>query len=199
MEQRQQLTKRRTGAADHAECEIIVFWRWPGFRRRYPTEKHPMANPYDPPAGSQSPPAFAPRSMRATSYVLAAFAAVIGWQVLPQFVTSPLATWGWQNWWFGFAPAAYLLFAALVAVACERNAWRLGLISIPLVVAPLAIVTGLILFAIYLDFSNIAAGQYSWSQNAYNLLIVSLCPVVWYYLMASSIRSWRILRSSTRS
>lgn len=153
-----------------------------------------MTNPYDPPGSVNTTPIVA-RNLRVVAYVLGAFAVVIGWMHLPQFLTSPPAMWGWQNWWFGFAPAAYLLFAAVIAIPCEHFASRYGLISLPVVLSPLLLVTGLILFATYLDFWNIVAGNYSWSQNLYMLLIVSLCPVVWYYLFASASRSWWMLRT----
>ncbi len=105
--------------------------------------------------------------------------------------------WGWQNWWFGFAPAAYLVVAAVIAVICEHYAKGVGLVSLPLFLLPLLLVTGLIAFVTYVDLSNMLAGKYSLSQNAHTLLIVSLCPVVWYYSAVSSARSIRMLRVRT--
>ncbi|MGB7326283.1 MAG: hypothetical protein WBD31_15525 [Rubripirellula sp.] len=127
---------------------------------------------------------------------MAVFAVLIGAIHLPPFLTSPIAMWGWQNWWFGFAPAAYLVFAAVVAVSCEWWRPRLGTIMLPIVHCPLLLITGLILFACYLDLGNAASGKYTWSQNLCTLLIVSLCPVVWYYSFISLVRSIRLLKSN---
>jgi len=156
-----------------------------------------MTNPYE---SSRSVTASAPdayRNRRTTSYVLAVFAIVIGAIHLRPFLVSPMAMWGWQNWWFGFAPAAYLVVAAVISVVVEHCAIRVGLISLPLFLLPLLLVTGLILFVTYLDLPNILARKYAFSQDAYTLLILSLCPVVWYYLAVSSARSIRLLRVAT--
>lgn len=154
-----------------------------------------MNNPYESPPNLDAASVHIPRSFRVAAIVLAVFAVLIGAIHLAPFLTRPIATWGWQNWWFGFAPAAYLLFAALVAVPCERWRPRFGMILLPIVLSPLLLVTGLILFATYLDFSNIFAGKYSWSQILHSLLILSLCPVVWYYLSLAAVRSFRMLSS----
>lgn len=158
----------------------------------------PAANPYEPTSNVPAPASAAYRNRRLTSYVLAAFALVIGVMHLPPFLTSPIGMWSWQNWLLGFAPAAYLVFAGSIAVLCEHFAKRLGLILLPLALLPLLLVTGLILFATYLDAPNIVAGKYAWSQNAYTLLLVSLCPVVWYYLLVASARSLCLMRVSDR-
>lgn len=153
-----------------------------------------MANPYEASTNVSVSAAASCRNRRLASYVLAAFAAVIGAIHLPPFLTSPIAMWGWQNWWFGFAPAAYLVFAAVVAVGSERYAKPLGFILLPLFLLPLLLVTGLIVFATYLDATNIASGKYTWSQHLHTLLIVLLCPVIWYYLVVASVRSVRLMR-----
>lgn len=128
-------------------------------------------------------------------YLLAGFAIVIGWIHLRPFLSTSLTGWGWQNWWFGFAPAAYLAIAATVAVVFERYSTRCRRICLPIVLTPLLAVTGLILFATYVDFPNIVAGKYDWKQNLHSLLIAVLCPVVWYYNLVASVRSWRTLRN----
>ena len=154
-----------------------------------------MANPYEAPPSVSASAAVLHQDRRLASYVLAVFAGVIGFIYIPPFLTSPIAMWGWQNWWFGFAPATYLVFAAVVAVGSERYAKPLGLILLPLFLSPLLLVTGLIVFATYLDATNIASGKYTWSQHLHSLLIVSLCPVIWYYLIVASARSVRLMRS----
>lgn len=154
-----------------------------------------MANPYASPSNVSASAATSHRNRRLVSYVLASFAVVIGSIHIPPFLTSPIATWGWQNWSFGFAPAAYLVFAAVVAVTTERYANPFGLILLPFLLAPLLLVTGLIVFATYLDATNIVAGKYTWSQHLHTLLIVSLCPVIWYYMTVASARSLRVMRT----
>ena len=154
-----------------------------------------MTNPYATPRKVSTSYAVSHRNCRLASYVLAAFAVVVGSVHIPPFLTSPIATWGWQNWWFGFAPAAYLIFAALVAFASEHYAKPFSLILLPIFLMPLLLITGLIIFATYLDATNITSGKYTWSQNLYTLLIVSLCPVIWYYLLVASARSLRLMRS----
>ena len=128
--------------------------------------------------------------------MLAGYALLLGAIHLPPFVTSPIQIWGWQNWLFGFAPAAYLVFASVIAVLSERAANRIPLLSLPLILSPLLLVSGLIVFATYVDFANTVSGAYSWSQNLHSLLIASLCPVIWYYQFATTRRSWRMIRTN---
>ena len=157
-----------------------------------------MVNPYESPSQSQRVPAVELRSHRMLSYVLAGFAVVIGTMHLSPLITSPTATRGWVFWWFNVAPAAYLVVAAFIAVVCERSTSRLGYAVLPFVLLPLLLVTGLIGFVMYIDFSNTIAGKYGWSQNLHSLLLVSLCPVIWYYLSVSIIRFYRWLKSAER-
>ncbi len=64
--------------------------------------------------------------------------------ILTPLLTNPLAGWGWQNWCFGFIPAAYLLFAAVTSVLCEQVGSRIAHLLVPVVMLPLIAVTLLI-------------------------------------------------------
>lgn len=118
-----------------------------------------------------------------------------GWLILTTLLTNPLAGWGWQNWCFGFIPAAYLLFAALTSVLFEKVGYRIAHLLVPVVMLPLIAVTLLILFATYLDVPNILALKFAWTQVLHSTLLLSLCPVIWHYLavsIASAARMWRM-------
>ena len=151
-------------------------------------------NPYESPRSSNGLSPVVLRDYRYLAYVLALFAGVIGWVHLRPLLTAPINSWGWQNWLFGFAPAAYLLFAAVVAVVFENYSTRFRRLLLPLVLAPLLAVTALIVFGTYVDISNVLAGKYSWSANLYTLFLALLCPVVWCYLTIAVIRAWRASR-----
>lgn len=157
------------------------------------TKMRSSSNPYQPPPSFVTPDSLEPKRFLAMSYTLAAYAVFIGWRQIPPFLTLPLASSNWKNWCFGFAPAVYLMFAAIIAVYCERKFSRLGLIWIPLLLFPLLAVSALILFATYIDFGNLMRGKYDWFQNARHVIYISLCPVVWYYFTAALFRTWRLI------
>ena len=152
-----------------------------------------MTNPYQPPGKAEATAVIDAKNFRSLSYALTAFAIPIGCIHLPPFLISPPTIWGWQNWWFGFAPAAYLVVASIIAVYCELSARRNNLILLPICLSPLLAVFGLITVWMFLDGKNIVAGKYTLSQNLHTLLVVSLCPVALLYLLVSSIRSIRLL------
>lgn len=146
-----------------------------------------MSNPYESPASELSSPPQEIRDFRYLAFALAGFACIIGYIYLTPFLTTPIAVWGWQNWSFGFAPAAYLVFAAAVAVPTEWYAQptRLGLM--PLVLSPLLFVTGLIGFLFYVDSANIFTGTY--------ILLALLCPVIWIYFVLAARRTLLLIRN----
>lgn len=152
-----------------------------------------MSNPFVPPTPTLPIAPLVIPSYRMASYVLTVFAIVIATIHLPPFLTNPLLSRGWQSWWFGFVPAAYLVFAAAIALGCEGYSKRDGLIFLPLFLFPLLPVTGLILFAVYLDTPRLLAGEFTLWQKIHMLMIWSLCPVVWYYFAVSIGRSWQLL------
>ena len=143
-----------------------------------------MANPYESPTGdlARTPRI---RTFRYLAVLLACFAAVIGYIYITPFLRSPIAIWGWQNWCFGFAPAAYLVFGAAVAVPTEMYAKPIALRFLPIVLFPLLLVTGLIGFVFYLDSANIFTAIY--------MLLGVLCPVIWIYFAVSVHRTWVLI------
>lgn len=147
-----------------------------------------MSNPYESPAGHLSALPHNIHSFRYIALTLAGFAAIIGYVNLTPFLTSPIAVWGWQNWVFGFAPAAYLVLGAAVSVAIEMWAKPIAFHVLPVVLSPLLLVTGLIVFVLYIDFANIFTGFY--------ILLALLCPVIWIYFVLSVHRSWALFRNS---
>lgn len=126
---------------------------------------------------------------------LLVYGIIFGWLNLTPFLTRPMAIWGWQNWCFGFAPSAYLLIAAVMSVLCERIGSRSAHFLIPIVLSPLIAVTLLILFATYIDFPNVLAGKYAWTQILHSIALLSLCPVVWYYQAVTIRRAWKQLNN----
>ncbi|EMB15266.1 hypothetical protein [Rhodopirellula europaea] len=172
------------------ETNFVFQSHWPpppGDADRYPTEIHSIVNPYESPAEQRSPTLRKIRSYRYIAMLLAGFAAIIGYIYLTPFMTSPIATWGWQNWCFGFAPAAYLVFAATLAVLVEWYAKPIALRLLPVVLFPLLFVTGLIGFVFYIDSANIFTGVY--------ILLGLLCPVVWIYFALSVHRSSALIHN----
>ncbi len=152
-----------------------------------------MTNPYQTSGKLEATALIDSKNFRSLSYALTAFAIPIGCIHLPPFLISLPTIWGWQNWWFGFAPAAYLVVVSIIAVYCELSASRKNRILLPIYLSPLLAVIGLITVWMYLDGKNIVAGKYSLPQNLHTLLVVSLCPVALLYLLVSSIRSIRLI------
>ncbi len=155
-----------------------------------------MSNPYAPPQQTGSAATKRVGKLHPIVLVFGIYSAIIAFTYLPPFFTRPMASWGWQNWTFAFIPAAYVLFAAVIAFAFERFGGRSALISLPIVLLPLLAVTVLILFASFLDLPNVMAGKYSLKQTLQSLILASFCPVVWCYLFFAGIRSMRMLKSS---
>ncbi|TWT85176.1 hypothetical protein CA13_66580 [Planctomycetes bacterium CA13] len=146
-----------------------------------------MINPYQSSAAERAQLAPRIHTFRFIAILLACFAAIIGYLYLTPFLTSPIAMWGWQNWCFGFAPAAYLLFCAAVAVPTEWYAKPIALRLLPLVLSPLLLVTCLIGFVFYIDAANIFTAVY--------VLLGLFCPVIWIYFALSVQRTFVLLRS----
>lgn len=127
------------------------------------------------------------KDLRKVSYVLAFYAVVLGFLYLPRYLF--FGGWGgYWNWCFGVAPS-YLVFSSLIAVVVERRKSQLGYIILPVVLAPLLLVTGLIVFILYIDF---VSGPYPLMQYLLSLWMASLCPVLWYYFFVATHRAWQI-------
>ena len=153
-----------------------------------------MTNPYNPPHSSSVGSPSVSHKFPVMSYVLAVYGIAFGLMHFPQFIVSPTAL-SLNIWLLGFVPSAYLILAAMVAVFFERSEPSRKLIFVPLFLAPLLIVTGIILYFIHPSIPRLLAGKLSLSQMVYAVIVLSFCPTAWYYFCRSTVRSWQLLKN----